>query len=287
MLNILLTGIATLDIINEVDSYPVEDSEVRALAQSSRSGGNAANTAVVLQQLNIQASLLSNMSDDSNAHFIIQQLQARKVDTSPCPVQRNSSTPTSYITLSRETGSRSIVHYRQLDELSATDFTRLKLEKFDWFHFEARNCDQLKLMLRHAKQTGKPISLELEKPRPGLDSTLDYADVLLLSKPFAISRGFDSAEDCLAHFAQHYADKTISCTWGDQGAWVCHQQEIHHCDPHYIEQPVETLGAGDTYNAGFIAMLAKQHPAQEALTFACSLAAKKCNQSGFDQLTTF
>ncbi|MGD8712214.1 MAG: carbohydrate kinase, partial [Thiohalophilus sp.] len=40
MSRILTTGIATLDIINQVDHYPAEDEELRAELQSIRCGGN-------------------------------------------------------------------------------------------------------------------------------------------------------------------------------------------------------------------------------------------------------
>ena len=44
MAKILAVGIATLDIINTVDRYPEEDSEIRALSQHQTRGGNATNT---------------------------------------------------------------------------------------------------------------------------------------------------------------------------------------------------------------------------------------------------
>ncbi|VAX01070.1 hypothetical protein MNBD_GAMMA19-1040, partial [hydrothermal vent metagenome] len=56
MARVLVVGIATLDIINTVDDYPEEDTEVRASTQVMRRGGNACNTAVVLQQLGHQCS---------------------------------------------------------------------------------------------------------------------------------------------------------------------------------------------------------------------------------------
>ena len=38
MAKVLAVGIATLDIVNEVDTYPDEDAEVRALAHSYACG---------------------------------------------------------------------------------------------------------------------------------------------------------------------------------------------------------------------------------------------------------
>ncbi len=284
MPNILLTGVATLDIINHLPSYPAEDSEVRAAAQHIQTGGNASNTAIVMQQLGLNTCLLASRADDTNAQQIFNALNTRNINTSLCPIQKNSSTPTSYITLNTSNGSRSIVHYRNLNELQADEFTKLKLEHIDWFHFEARACDQLLPMLKHARRFNKPISIELEKPRDGIDEVMQYADLLFISKPFALSRNFNSAQQCLQFFAEQYPSSTITCTWGEQGAWLVHNAEIIHQPAFHCESLIETLGAGDTFNAGLIASFINQKSPQQALAFACELAAKKCQQSGFDDL---
>ncbi len=284
MPTILFTGVATLDIINHLSSYPVEDTEVRADAQHIQTGGNACNSAIVMQQLGLDTYLLASRSDDANAELIFSALSKRHIQTTLCPLQTNSSTPTSYITLNTSNGSRSIVHYRNLNELQASDFTQLNLQRFDWLHFEARACDQLLLMLKHARRFNKPVSIELEKARNGIDEIMPYADILLISKPFALSRGFEQASDCLQYFIQKFPQAIISCTWGDQGAWLAYQQKITH-QPAFVCQPLrETLGAGDTFNAGFIAAILKQKTPPQALAFACQLATNKCQQLGFDDL---
>lgn len=285
MLRILLTGVATLDIINTVDKYPAEDSEVRASEQAMRMGGNACNSAQVMQQLGHHSSLLCTFADDAAADFIQNELRAQQIDISYCPVQTSSATPTSCISLSRATGSRSIVHYRRLDELDAQQFARLPLDSFDWCHFEARNCDQLLDMLQQCKAAGRPVSLELEKPRDGLDALLPLADVLLISRPFAESRGFSTPQQCLQYFSQRFADCIISCSWGDQGAWLYDTRQIIHQAAFPIAQVVDSLGAGDTFNAGLISQLAEKIAPAQALAFACELAANKCTRTGFTDLT--
>jgi len=284
MPSILLTGISTLDIINTVDGYPAEDSEVRACEQTVRTGGNACNSAKVLQQLGISASLLANTADDLSADFILGELNQQKINTSLCPVENSSSTPTSYITVNAQNGSRTIVHHRDLAELSANYFNQLTLDEFDWLHFEARNCEQLKLMLDHAVQFGKTISIEVEKPRDQLEDILPFADVLLLSRPYAESQGLKTPVECLEHFSKKYSSAIITCTWGDQGAWVYDTTEIIHQPAYKIAKAVETLGAGDTFNAGFIASQIKKRSVKDSLAFACQLAANKCQQTDFTHL---
>ena len=164
MAKILVTGIAALDIINRVDHYPDEDEELRAVDQQLRRGGNAANTASVLVQLGEQCGLACSLADDMAGEFIQQDLRRRGIDFDTAAVVRGATTPTSYITLNRQNGSRTIVHYRDLHELSFEQFDRLDLSGYDWFHFEGRNPRQTRLMMEKARRTGKPLSLEVEKP---------------------------------------------------------------------------------------------------------------------------
>ena len=284
MTHILLNGIATLDIINQLDHYPQEDSEVRALNQISRIGGNAANSSIVLQQLGVNAHLIASRADDSNANQVFSQLNDRKINTELCSVHKNSSTPTSYITLNTQNGSRSIIHYRDLTELQASEFTNLNLSQYNWLHFEARDCTQQLKMLQYAQTFNSPISIELEKKRDAIETVIPFADFLFISKPFAESQGFNSAYDCIKHYAERYTDKTITCTWGKQGAWAYSNASIIYQEAFLLDKTVETLGAGDTFNAGMIYCLIKKQSLAQALKFACRLAANKCMQTGFDHL---
>jgi len=285
MLNILLTGVATLDIINTLSHYPKEDSEVRASAQHIQPGGNACNTAIVMQQLGLHTYLFANLADDVSTERVLSSLTKHHVNTSLCPIQANSVTPTSYITLNTTNGSRSIVHYRDLPELHADDFIRLNLEPINWFHFEARNCSQLLKMLTHAQSFNKPISIELEKNRENIDAIMQYANLLFISKPFAQSRGFKDARSCLEYFSAKFPDIIITCTWGEEGAYAYAQSKIIHQPAYSVNPVVETLGAGDTFNAGIIAAQIKQCNIADTLNFACKLAANKCKQSAFDKIT--
>ncbi|MDO7667563.1 MAG: PfkB family carbohydrate kinase, partial [Pseudomonadota bacterium] len=70
MAKILAIGIATLDIINTVESYPDEDSEQRALSQHQTRGGNATNTLTVLSQLGHHCTWAGVLIDEPDSQVI-------------------------------------------------------------------------------------------------------------------------------------------------------------------------------------------------------------------------
>jgi len=286
MANILLTGIATLDIINQVAHFPSENEEIRALNQNFQRGGNAANSSDVLNQLGHNSTLICTLANDSSAQFIRSDLSSNHINLLSDTPYKAGATPTSYITLNQLNGSRTIVHHRDLDELSFEYFDTVSLEAFDWFHFEGRNIQQTHMMMNKVKLCNKPVSVEIEKNRTDGDihSLLPLADIIMLSKPFALSQGFISATDCLQYFSQQFSDKIISCTWGNKGAWIVKNGNIYHSPAHQPTKVIDTIGAGDTFNAALIDALIKKHSIESAVTTANKLAGLKCAQAGFENL---
>ncbi|WP_430009017.1 PfkB family carbohydrate kinase [Methylophaga lonarensis] len=283
MAHILAIGIATLDIINQVSHYPAEDSEVRAEHQQFRRGGNATNTLVVLSQLGHQCQWGGVLVNEPDLPLILADLQQHQIDYSVCRQLAEGKMPTSYVTQNISTGSRSIVHYRDCPEFSFDDFGRIDLQAIDWLHFEGRNVDDTLRMMQLAR-TKRPeltLSVEIEKPRQQIEQLIALADVVMLSKVYAQSRGFDSATALLNSLS---GPQLFSCTWGEQGAWLKQGTQLWHSPATPPAQLVDTLGAGDTFNAGLIDALSRQLPAAQALQIACELAGRKCGQQGFTGL---
>ncbi|MCG8426493.1 MAG: PfkB family carbohydrate kinase [Chromatiales bacterium] len=283
-MNVLVVGVATLDIINLVDAYPAEDEKIRVSGQWRQIGGNAANTARVLQQLGHRSYWAGVMAVDDEATLIRRSLQNAKVNCSHAVVEASGVSPVSYITLNRMNGSRTILHHRDLREFTAEDFAGIDLKPFSWVHFEGRQVDELQQMLR---QLPVCCSLEVEKPREGIETLFRLPQLLLFSKDYAQGCGYDNAEQFLYHVKPQCREGAVLvCAWGEQGAWAIDGKGgLYHAPAYIPGEVVDTVGAGDVFNAGMIGALLSGETIGSALHQACRLAGRKCGQQGIDNLS--
>ncbi|RWA11249.1 hypothetical protein EKO27_g3880 [Xylaria grammica] len=192
--------------MRHVPYYPDEDSKLRASNVQVRRGGNCPNTLEVLQQL-LRQEQGARLSDrvmlylvtclpSRNAPATERIIESFGVDTSVdfsrCIFRDENEEPaSSYIIRSSATGSRTIVNYNDLAEMSFDEFvaTAESLGSEDaWFHFEGRipattlQCIQ---WLRRSKPKAR-VSVEVEKPgREGLENLVAEADVVFFSRSWA------------------------------------------------------------------------------------------------------
>lgn len=287
MANILAVGIATVDVVFVMDCYPAEDSEVRATSMTINRGGNGTNTLAVLAQLGHECAWAGVLAEAPESQVIKDDLARYGIDRSPCRFHPGRP-PTSSIVLSRATGSRTIVHYRDLPEFGAADLARADLAPYDWVHFEGRNVPELGAMIaqvRHANPHAR-ISLEAEKSREGLEGLLNLPDLLLCSRAYAASRGCQSPEAFLAWLGEAAPEVDGIVAWGEYGAYGRDRKGRTRFSPAFPPpMVVDTLGAGDTFNAAAIHATLEGADLEKVLEAGCRLAGRKCGQAGLHGLT--
>ena len=292
MARIIGIGVAALDIVNTTDGYPPEDAEVRAVDQTIRRGGNATNTLTVLSQLGHQCEWAGTLGDDPNSRVIQSELQRYRIDLGRCALISGGHAPTSYIILNKNNGSRTIVHYRDLPEYGFAHFmekaAQQPLSNIHWLHVEGRNVPDTVKILEFAREHHPqlPISIEIEKPREHLEKLYNHGDVVLFSRHFAVAMEYGNATAFLRAWRSKCSAPLLVCTWGAEGAFVMDNQGvIQHAHAVQISHMVDTIGAGDTFNAGFIHAMLNHLPLKDSLHYANALAGKKCGQWGFEHLT--
>ncbi|XP_026142237.1 ketohexokinase-like isoform X1 [Carassius auratus] len=257
---ILSIGLVCLDIINVVDKYPEEDTDTRCLSQRWQRGGNASNTCTVLSLLGAPCAFMGSLAPGPVADFILNDFQMYKIDISLLLEHAECSFPASVVISSVTTGSRTILHMnRNLPDVSVEDFSKVDLSQYKWIHWEGRNADeQVKMIERvreyNSKQEEKnriTISVEIEKTREPLYQLFPLGDLVFVSKDVAQHFGFTSASAALKGiYGRLRKGATLICAWAEKGADAMGPDGvIIHSDAFPPEKLVDTLGAGDTFNA--------------------------------------
>ncbi|XP_048660633.1 ketohexokinase isoform X6 [Marmota marmota marmota] len=290
---ILCVGLVVLDIINVVDKYPEEDTDSRCLSQRWQRGGNASNSCTVLSLLGAPCAFMGSLASGPVADFVLDDLRRYSVDLRYTVFQTLGSIPISTVIINETSGSRTILHaYRNLPDVSAKDFEKVDLTRFKWIHIEGRNVsEQVKMLQRieqhNARQPPEQkirVSVEIEKPREELFQLFGYGELVFVSKDVAKHLGFQSAVEALRGlYGRVRKGATLVCAWAEEGADALGPDgQLLHSDAFPPPRVVDTLGAGDTFNASVIFSLSQGKSMQEALRFGCQVAGKKCGLQGFD-----
>ena len=282
-MKILGVGIATLDIINTVESYPEEDQEIRAISRKMARGGNVTNSLNILSQLGHKCAWAGMLADDQASRLVIEDLDCSHIDHDRAVIADDAELPVSYITLNAKNGSRTIVHYRNLEEYSSQHFLKIDPHAFDWIHFEGRNVPELANMFEYLVSKGyRNFSLEVEKHRESLEDLFVYPELIMFSRAYV----HESHESVKAFFETLRGKGVVAdlfCAWGKAGGWAMSRtNELFQQPAFQPDQVIDTLGAGDVFNAGVLHGCLNDFSIDKSLEYACQIAGFKCGIQGFE-----
>jgi sugar/nucleoside kinase (ribokinase family) len=267
---ILVLGDVNVDLIipiREKNAVPAASGENSLELQG---GGTAGNTAVALARLGHLTSFIGSVGDDSYGRWAAQDLKSEGVDIRYLNRVRDAHT-SMVMAVIHQDGERDLFVWPDSGgahtRLTPENINREMIEGAAWLHTtglclreELTRSAQLKAM-GLAKDLGIPVSLDLnlrmeswgleKEIRDVFQKAINLSAVILGSGademvPFA---GESDIED--AARAISAGKRTVIARLGGAGALVVEPQSVFSV-PAYQVDVVDTLGAGDAFNGGFI-----------------------------------
>ncbi|XP_028303575.1 ketohexokinase isoform X4 [Gouania willdenowi] len=293
---VMCVGLVCLDVINVVSQFPEEDSDTRCVSQRWQRGGNASNSCTVLSLLGERTAFIGSLSEGPVADFIMADFERCAVDASAVVWQVRGQTPCACCIVCPSSGSRTVVlSDTNLPDVTAEDFSKVDLHQFRWIHWEGRNAEEQVKMIKQVEMFNSRLpqeqritmSVEIEKTREPLYQLFPHGDVVFVSKDVARHFGFDSAEAAVKGlYSRVKKGAVLVCAWADQGADALGPDGvIFHSEAFPPQTVVDTLGAGDTFNAAVIHCLVEGGGLHDAISFGCRVAGWKCGFHGYDGIS--
>jgi 2-dehydro-3-deoxygluconokinase len=268
-------------------------------------GGDATNSSIALTDLGKRVALVATVGDDYLGKMILQKVGNRGVTISHVIVKHQVSTQTSLVMINRMGDRCFLVSGSSNQTLCMEDINtsllkqsrHLNLGSF-FAHPELEKQGAVALF-KMAKEQGLTTSADIindgfNTGLRGITDILQYVDYFMPSYIEAQHLTGETEPERMADYLiNKTGDKTIIIKLGEEGCFVKNKTQRFYVDP-YIEQPVDTTGAGDNFVAGFISSLLEEQDLHYCAKFACATAALSikrlgatCTKIDRDQVLTY
>lgn len=287
--DVLVVGELNVDLIlNNIAGFPEMSKEILARDFVLTTGSSSAIFANNISTFNTKVAFCGLIGDDLFGRMIIEQLHAKNINTQYIIQRKNVRTGAT--TVLNYGNDRMMVTYPgPMEELTSSDIAGELLDKAKHLHISSIFLQSgLKAtlfdLLRRAKAKGLTISLDpqwdpREKWDLDLDNLLQHIDVFLPNrKEFLLLTNTETLDLAIRKNAHHPC--TIVVKDGEKGAAWSKNGEVFRQAAYLNTNVVDSIGAGDSFDAGFISQYIQGKEIEECVRFGNLIGAVSTTAPG-------
>ena len=290
--DVLVAGEINPDLILTGNVKP-EFNQIEKLVDSAALtvGSSSAIFACGAARLGLKIAFIGVCGDDVFGRFMLDEMQKRNVDVGNVIVRPNGQTGLSVILnqpFDYAQGDRAILtHLGLIADLQASDIPDNLLRQTRHLHvasyfLQTKLQPDLPTLFQRAHSLGLTTSLDTNydptEKWPGFDGLLSTTDVFLPNKTEALSiTKSDDVESASRQLASRC--KLAAVKLGADGALACKGKDITRSNSISVNV-VDTVGAGDTFDAGFMVGYLNDWPLEKSLRLACVCGAMSTQKAG-------
>jgi sugar/nucleoside kinase (ribokinase family) len=287
--DVLVVGELNVDLIlNQLDKFPELGKEIIARKMLLTLGSSSAIFASNLSVLGSRVGFCGCVGQDSFAEKIVHDLSVKRVDTAY--IIKSDRTETGITVALNVKEDRAMVTFPgAMEELTADAVTDDMLASASHLHVSSVFLQPglkpgLPSLFKRARRLGLTTSFDpqwdpSEQWDCDLEHLLPHVNVFLPNiDELKNMTGSSSLDECFS-FLKDKAALTV-VKKGNEGA-ILYSEDGITAQPAFLNrQVVDAIGAGDSFNAGFIHRFVQNHPAKICLEFGALCGAINTTASG-------
>ena len=259
--DVIVVGELNVDLIlNELDRFPEVGKEILARQMTLTLGSSAAIFASNIASLGAKVAFIGKIGHDKFGELVLESLQKNGVDVSMIKMDDQHGTGATII-LNVEEDRANTTYPGAMDFLTLEDISGDDLEKAKHLHFSSYFLQPgmrkgVGKLFRTARELGLTTSFDMqwdpyEKWDLEIEEVLPHVNVFLPNENELLHlSGKASLDEAIGLIAKHV--DVLAIKRGNQGSMVCHEGQITELPAFLNEHVVDAIGAGDSFNAGFI-----------------------------------
>ncbi len=259
--DIIVVGELNVDIIlNQIDSFPQVGKEILAKQMTVTLGSSSAIFASNASSLGAKVAFIGKIGKDNFGDTVLQNLKAKGVDTGMIKQSDELKTGATLV-LNYNEDRAMITHTGAMEDLRLKDISIEQLKQARHLHFSSYFLQtglrkDVGELFQQAKQAGLTTSFDpqwdpQEKWNMDIETILPYVDVFLPNEKELLNL---TSTDNLEAAINSIKDKAniIVVKRGNKGSVSWHKGHLLYKQPFFNNAVVDAIGAGDSFNAGFI-----------------------------------
>ena len=258
---LLVVGELNVDLIlNGIQGFPKVGTEIVADSMDFTVGSSSAIMASNISALGIDTSFCGIVGDDKFGNFLLEELQQKNVNTRFIKQLKKYNTGVTVV-LNYDQDRANVTYCGAMNALNINDIPWDNIKEFSHFHISNYFLQEgikkdITLIFKKAKAAGLSTSLDLQyDPEETWDfdfkDCLPFVDIFLPNEIELLAlTGKASIEDALKTL-KPFAN-TIALKLGKDGSRLVNQIMNIEAAPFINKNYKDAIGAGDSFNAGFI-----------------------------------
>ncbi|MCO5238344.1 MAG: carbohydrate kinase family protein [Chitinophagaceae bacterium] len=275
-------------ILNQVDGFPVIGKEILARQINLTMGSSSAILAYNLATLGSKVAFIGKLGKDVLGQFLIGQLGSKGIHTTGVRQQESYTT-----------GATVVLNYGE-DRAMVTcpgAMEHLTIKDIDWeivarskhlhlssFFLQTSLKKNIGKIFSKAKQLGLTTSLDpqwdpAEKWELEIENILPHTDIFLPNEKELLNiTKCTSVKEAVGKLQKH--SRIIVIKQGNEGSTLIHHAEWIKQPAYFNPEVVDAIGAGDSFNAGFIYQYTQNNPLPDCQQFGNMVAAYSTTAPG-------